>query len=296
MSRTATRASPRLAAGDWRLRDRGPLGHPARLPHWQRMPHRHGLHRDGRRSDRRPRDAGRGQPGATGQGAGKRPPLHRPSCRMPARADRSGDRLPEVFGRTLRAREEQLPGGQPCRTVARGSGQQGAAHPDNPGPARPFHGGTACSPYPPCPPSRPRHPPFASCPSSPDDAAEHALPVYRLPHGVLRSRGVDAVQEDLALALVLRLLSPEGLRAIAAKVDALPPKSAALLCRALPSSKTATSPPSAPPSPFLQGRDSTLATASWAATTCPRGRALHRWMYVDDEGGDPLGWAFGAWA
>ena len=42
--------------------------------------------------------------------------------------------------------------------------------------------------------------------------------------GFLRSRGVDAVQEDLALALVLRLLSPEGLRAIAAKVDALPPK------------------------------------------------------------------------
>ena len=29
--------------------------------------------------------------------------------------------------------------------------------------------------------------------------------------GFLRSRGVTAVQEDLALALVLRLLSPEGL-------------------------------------------------------------------------------------
>ena len=35
--------------------------------------------------------------------------------------------------------------------------------------------------------------------------------------GFLRSRGVDAVQEDLALALVLRLLSPEGLRAVADK-------------------------------------------------------------------------------
>lgn len=32
--------------------------------------------------------------------------------------------------------------------------------------------------------------------------------------GFLRSRGVDAVQEDLALALVLRLLSPEGLRVV----------------------------------------------------------------------------------
>ena len=29
--------------------------------------------------------------------------------------------------------------------------------------------------------------------------------------GFLRSRGVNAVQEDLALALVLRLFSPEGL-------------------------------------------------------------------------------------
>jgi hypothetical protein len=33
--------------------------------------------------------------------------------------------------------------------------------------------------------------------------------------GFLRSRGVDAVQEDLALALVLRLLSKEGLQRIA---------------------------------------------------------------------------------
>jgi hypothetical protein len=32
--------------------------------------------------------------------------------------------------------------------------------------------------------------------------------------GFLRSRGVDAVQEDLALALVLRLLSPQGLAEI----------------------------------------------------------------------------------
>jgi hypothetical protein len=30
--------------------------------------------------------------------------------------------------------------------------------------------------------------------------------------GFLRSRGVDAVQEDLALALVLQLLSRDGLR------------------------------------------------------------------------------------
>ncbi len=40
--------------------------------------------------------------------------------------------------------------------------------------------------------------------------------------GFLRSRGVTAFQEDLALALVLRLLSPEGLQAVAARVQALP--------------------------------------------------------------------------
>ena len=34
---------------------------------------------------------------STGQGAGKRLPLHRPPCGAPARADRSGDRLPEVI-------------------------------------------------------------------------------------------------------------------------------------------------------------------------------------------------------
>ena len=32
--------------------------------------------------------------------------------------------------------------------------------------------------------------------------------------GFLRSREITAVQEDLALALVLQLLSPEGLRAV----------------------------------------------------------------------------------
>ncbi len=40
--------------------------------------------------------------------------------------------------------------------------------------------------------------------------------------GFLRSRGVPAVQEDLALALVLALLSKEGLQRVAACVKALP--------------------------------------------------------------------------
>src|SRR6185436_7267244 len=40
--------------------------------------------------------------------------------------------------------------------------------------------------------------------------------------GFLRSRGVDAVQEDLALKLVLRLLCPAGLDRLHELVQALP--------------------------------------------------------------------------
>ena len=42
--------------------------------------------------------------------------------------------------------------------------------------------------------------------------------------GFLRSRGFMAVQEDLALALVLRLFSPDGLRALQGCIRALPAK------------------------------------------------------------------------
>jgi len=41
--------------------------------------------------------------------------------------------------------------------------------------------------------------------------------------GFLRSRGIAASQEDLALALVLRLFTPDGLRALRARVEAIPP-------------------------------------------------------------------------
>ena len=40
--------------------------------------------------------------------------------------------------------------------------------------------------------------------------------------GFLRSRGIHAVQEDLALALVLELFSPAGLRAVRECIHALP--------------------------------------------------------------------------
>lgn len=113
--------------------------------------------------------------------------------------------------------------------------------------------------------------------------------------GFLRSRGVDAVQEDLALALVLRLLSPEGLRAIAAKVDALPPKKRSAAVQSFAEQQNRYLATIGPAIAFLQGRDSTLAHRIVGRHYLPEGpRFASLDVYVDDEGGDPLGWAFGA--
>ena len=113
--------------------------------------------------------------------------------------------------------------------------------------------------------------------------------------GFLRSRGVDAVQEDLALALVLRLLSRGGLLEIRRRIEAAPPahptepvqsfmaqfdRYVATIDRVIA---------------FLQGRDTTLAHRINSRAFLPEGprfRTLD--VYVDEDGGDPLAWAFGA--
>ena len=77
--------------------------------------------------------------------------------------------------------------------------------------------------------------------------------------GFLRSRGVTAFQEDLALALVLRLLSPEGLRAVATQVDALPAKKQSPAVQSFAAQKDRYLATIGPAIAFLQGRDSTLA-------------------------------------
>ncbi len=113
--------------------------------------------------------------------------------------------------------------------------------------------------------------------------------------GFLRSRGMTAVQEDLALALVLRLLSPEGLRAVAAKVDALPAKKQSPAVQSFAAQKDRYLATIGPAIAFLQGRDSTLAHRIVGRNYLPEGpRFATLDVYVDDEGGDPLGWAFGA--
>jgi len=121
--------------------------------------------------------------------------------------------------------------------------------------------------------------------------------------GFLRSRGFDAVQEDLALALVLKLLSKEGLANIHKT------------CEALLAGKPQQGWPSSlhsfldqydryastidPVIRFLQGGDSTLAHRIGARGFLPEGPrfdALENYEASSEMegGGDPLAWAFGA--
>ena len=113
--------------------------------------------------------------------------------------------------------------------------------------------------------------------------------------GFLRSRGVAAVQEDLALALVLQLLSPQGLRAVAAQVEAIPPQKHSPAVQSFAAQQGRYLATIAPAIAFLQGRDSTLAHRIVGRNFLPEGPRFESLdVYVDDEGGDPLGWAFGA--
>jgi hypothetical protein len=114
--------------------------------------------------------------------------------------------------------------------------------------------------------------------------------------GFLRSRGLPAAQEDLALALALELLSPAGLDAlrahIAAQADPGPLSTGFIetfdACRAA----------IGPTIAFLQGRDATLAHRIAGRAFLPEGprfAALEAYVDPDDEdGGDPMAWAFGS--
>lgn len=113
--------------------------------------------------------------------------------------------------------------------------------------------------------------------------------------GFLRSRGVSAFQEDLALALVLELLSARGLAALVEAVAALPveqrtpvtdhfaaeaPRYLATVDRVIA---------------FLQGRDPTLAHRIVSRAWLPEGaRFAPIEAYAAEDGEDPLAWAFGA--
>ena len=114
--------------------------------------------------------------------------------------------------------------------------------------------------------------------------------------GFLRSRGVHAVQEDLALALILRLLSPAGLQSVHTCVRAQPAAQRSDRVVAFDELFDRYLATIAPTIAFLQGRDNTLAHRIGSGSFLPEGprfRALDAYE-GDADGADPLAWAFGA--
>jgi radical SAM superfamily enzyme YgiQ (UPF0313 family) len=116
--------------------------------------------------------------------------------------------------------------------------------------------------------------------------------------GFLRSRGGDAVQEDLALALVLRLFSREGLEQVRGQVLAVPENKRTESLRSFLAQYDRYWATVEVAVAFLQGRDSTIAHRIASRNFLPEGprfNALEVYVDPDDpEGGDPLAWAFGA--
>ncbi len=119
--------------------------------------------------------------------------------------------------------------------------------------------------------------------------------------GFLRSRGIDAVQDDLALKLVLRLFSATGLSAIRKQIDAAQSGNSSLViqhfCDEFDQYLSAIDRTIL----FLQGRDSTLAHRINSRSFLPEGPRFSALdVYdsddenADDDGGDPLSWAFGS--
>ena len=118
--------------------------------------------------------------------------------------------------------------------------------------------------------------------------------------GFLRSRGFTAVQEDLALKLVLKVLSSDGLRQIRSVIDSAndqpPSDSVAHFCdnfdRYVETADRVLA--------FLQGRDSTLVHRINSRAYLPEGPRFasldnHQSDDADDDfEEDPLHWAFGA--
>lgn len=113
--------------------------------------------------------------------------------------------------------------------------------------------------------------------------------------GFLRSHHIDAVQEDLALALVLRLLSSTGLEEVALKVGEVTARKRTPSLQAFAAQRHRYLNTIDAVIAFLQGRDSTLAHRIVSRQYLPEGPRFSALdAYVDDETGDPLGWAFGA--
>ncbi len=113
--------------------------------------------------------------------------------------------------------------------------------------------------------------------------------------GFLREQGVQAHQADLALALVLRLLSADGLSQVKTAALALPPKQRSAQVQHFLAEFDGYHATIDRVIAFLQGRDSTLAHRIANRSLLPEGKWFATLdQHPDDDSGDPLGWAFGA--
>ena len=113
--------------------------------------------------------------------------------------------------------------------------------------------------------------------------------------GFLRSRGFEAVQEDLALALVLGFFTPQGLLEIKGQALMLSEENRSASVNFFLDYFADYQSTIAIAIAFLQGRDSTLAHRINSRTLLPEGpRFASLDSYEEEEGGDSLAWAFGA--
>ena len=113
--------------------------------------------------------------------------------------------------------------------------------------------------------------------------------------GFLRSRGFDAVQDDLALSLVLSFFTPEGLSEVHTKVLEVPEENRSASLNYFLDYFEDYKATIAPTIRYLQGKDKTLSHRINSRSFLPEGprfAVLH--TYGDDEAEDPLAWAFGA--
>ncbi len=113
--------------------------------------------------------------------------------------------------------------------------------------------------------------------------------------GFLRSRGFLATQDDLALKMVLSVFTPEGLQLVRAEAERIPAKKRSatvdtFLCGFFRYQSTIT-----PAISFLQGRDPSIGHRICGRHFLPEGpRFASLDVFVDEDGGDPLAWAFGS--
>ena len=113
--------------------------------------------------------------------------------------------------------------------------------------------------------------------------------------GFLRSRGVAATQEDLALKLVLNLFTSQGMAQIRDKALAQPEADRSASVNFFLDFFERYENTIAPTIAFLQGKDSTLSHRIAGRGFLPEGpRFTALDAYDDGESADPLAWAFGA--